>query len=83
MDKTLTYDWGKHSTRCSDPTCAGCVPHPLRAEVDEKVARARGGSQYDRQNTQLTHRICNLRKGDGRRSTQSLAPQNFQTARSW
>lgn len=39
-------------------------PHPMRAEVDEIVPVSRGGSPYDRSNTQLAHRFCNAAKGN-------------------
>ena len=69
VDKTLTMEWGKHSSRCRDAGCPGCVPHPMRAEVDEIIPRAEGGSPTERSNTQLAHRICNLNK--------SLTSQGF------
>lgn len=36
---------------------------PLSPELDEIIPVARGGSPYDIENLQLTHRICNRRKG--------------------
>ena len=63
LDKTLTMDWGKHSQRCSDPECKGCIPHPRRVEVDEDIPRSRGGSPYDRANTHAMCRECNQFKG--------------------
>ena len=59
VDKSLTMMSGAHGPRCGGAGCAGCVPHPMRAEVDEDVPRARGGSAYDRANTRLMHRKCN------------------------
>lgn len=38
--------------------------HPLAPEVDEIIPVSRGGSPYDWDNLQLTHRICNQRKGN-------------------
>lgn len=38
--------------------------NPLAPEVDEIVPVSRGGSPYDFDNLQLTHRICNQRKGN-------------------
>ena len=63
VDKTLTYITGKHGPSCHTTTCTGCVPHPMRAEVDEIVPRARGGSPIERTNTCLMHRQCNRFKG--------------------
>lgn len=36
---------------------------PLSPELDEIIPIARGGSAYDIDNLQLTHRVCNRRKG--------------------
>lgn len=36
---------------------------PLSPELDEIIPVSRGGSPYDIDNIQLTHKICNLRKG--------------------
>ena len=62
VDKTLTMTPRGHGKKCPGPPCAGCQPHPMRAEVDEIVARKWGGSPYDRANTQLIHRSCNAFK---------------------
>lgn len=64
VDKTLTMTPGKHGPNCTDPTCTGCVPHPMRPEVDEDIPRSRGGSPYNRTNTHLMHRRCNRWKGN-------------------
>lgn len=37
---------------------------PMAPEVDEIVPVSRGGSPYDIDNLQLTHRVCNERKGN-------------------
>jgi len=61
----------------SEYVCALCglpvdknlkTPHPMSPEVDEIVPISRGGSAVTRANTQLTHRICNQRKGNGKRA---------------
>lgn len=53
-------------------TCGVCGRHvdttlpsgsPLSPELDEIIPVSRGGSPYDIENLQLTHRICNRRKG--------------------
>lgn len=64
VDKTLTMQWGEHGPRCIDDACPGCIPHMMRAEVDEITPVAHGGSPYDRENCALAHRACNLAKSD-------------------
>lgn len=59
VDKSLTYSWGEHGPRCAGNGCPGCVPHPMRAEVDEVIPRSQGGSPLDRDNCRLAHRTCN------------------------
>jgi len=59
VDKTLTYLPGAHGKQCPTPNCPGCIPHPLRGEVDEDIPRSRGGSPTDRTNCHLMHRKCN------------------------
>lgn len=63
VDKTLTHLPGQHGKRCPTRDCTGCIPHPMRGEVDEDIPRSRGGSPYDRANTHLMHRRCNQFKG--------------------
>ena len=46
---------------------------PLAAEVDEIVPVSRGGSPYERDNVRLAHRVCNQRRGDGRRERAKAA----------
>lgn len=36
---------------------------PMSPELDEIIPVSRGGSPYDIDNLQLTHRVCNRRKG--------------------
>lgn len=59
VDKTLSILRGQHGPRCARTNCAGCVPDPMSAVVDEDVPRARGGSPYERSNCHLMHRKCN------------------------
>lgn len=63
VDKTLGMLRGRHGKRCPGGGCAGCIPDPMRAEVDEDVPRVRGGSPFDRSNCRLMHRKCNRWKG--------------------
>lgn len=64
VDKTLTNIPGEHGKTCPTRDCAGCIPHPMRGEVDEDIPRSRGGSPYDRANCHLMHRKCNQYKAD-------------------
>ena len=64
VDKTLTYLWGSHGPKCSNPDCPGCTPHPQRGEVDEVIPVSLGGSPIDRSNCRLSHRACNNRRGN-------------------
>ena len=82
VDKSLTFAWGQHGKRCTDPACPGCVPHPMRGEVDEIIPRAHGGSPYQRSNCQLTHRMCNQRKGGGT-GHPPRERVSFQTSTAW
>lgn len=63
VDKTLKTIPGGHYKKCPGPPCQGCLPHPMRAEVDEIVPRAKGGSPLSRDNTTLMHREHNQFKG--------------------
>ncbi len=64
VDKTLTMQWGRHGPKCPGGECAGCIPHPMRAEVDEDIPRSRGGSPTERSNCRLMHRECNRWKSN-------------------
>lgn len=83
VDKTLTMAWGEHGPRCRNTACPGCVPHPMRAEVDEIVPVSLGGSPYERTNCQLTHRRCNQRRGNGRVARPETTRTAYQTTRPW
>lgn len=48
--------------------------HPMSFEVDEIVPISHGGSPIDYDNVQPAHRICNQRKGDGRKNGTQAAP---------
>jgi 5-methylcytosine-specific restriction endonuclease McrA len=64
VDKTLRMTEGKHGSKCTDPTCKGCSPHPRSPVVDEDIPRIRGGSPYERANCHLMHRACNRWKDE-------------------
>ena len=83
VDKTLTMAWGQHSTRCTNETCPGCVPHPMRAEVDEIVPVSRGGNPYDRTNCRLAHRICNQKRGAGDPKPEPIRRESFPITVEW
>lgn len=63
VDKTLGYLPDQHGPNCPGD-CAGCIPHPKRAEVDEDLPRSRGGSPLERTNTHLLCRTCNQFKSN-------------------
>lgn len=81
VDKTLGNMAGVHSTRCADPSCPGCVPHPMRAEVDEIVPVHRGGSPTERSNCRLAHRRCNV--GRNRKQSVVVNREPYRTSRDW
>ncbi|MDQ1122160.1 hypothetical protein [Microbacterium trichothecenolyticum] len=64
VNPTITVQHGQHGSKCPTRDCTGCVPHPMRGEVDEDIPRSRGGSPYDRENCHLMHRKCNQYKGN-------------------
>lgn len=63
VDKTLPY---------IDPTTG--KPHPWAKTVDEIVPVSFGGSAIDRRNTRLAHRDCNIKRGNGTRTTKPRGP---------
>lgn len=84
IDKTLTYLRGQHGPKCTDPACKGCVPHPMRGEVDEIIPVSMGGNPLARSNVRLLHRICNQRRGNGTRTPRTVAPADaFPTSTEW
>jgi 5-methylcytosine-specific restriction endonuclease McrA len=82
VDLTLTFVPSRHGPSCRRSDCPGCVPHPMRAEVDEKVPVSRGGSPTERSNCQLTHRRCNREKG-ARLPTDEQPVLTFPVSRLW
>ena len=57
--------------------------HPMSFEVDEIVPVSRGGDPLDFSNTQPAHRICNQRKGNGRRRYGGNHRNGLPTSRDW
>ncbi len=51
------------------------TPDPMSPEVDEIVPFSLGGDPLAWDNVQLTHRICNQRKGNG--SSRAAAPERI------
>lgn len=70
-----------HCALCGDPVDRTIpTPHPMSPEVDEIIPVSLGGDPLARSNTQLTHRICNIRKGNG---VNRKPTRTFITARTW
>ena len=81
VDKSLGLMAGVHSDRCTEPGCPGCVPHPMRPEVDERIPVSQGGSPIDRANCRLAHRRCNLARN---RKPRPVVPREpYRTSRDW
>lgn len=63
------------------------LPHglPGSPEIDEIVPVSLGGNPLDRTNCRLTHRLCNVLRGNGTRPTTTVrAPiQPLTTTRTW
>ena len=60
---------------CGKPIDYSLPPmHPMSYELDEIVPVSRGGDPLDFDNVQATHRICNERKGAGRKSGPKGSP---------
>lgn len=57
--------------------------HPMSFEVDEIVPVSRGGDPLDFANTQPAHRICNQRKGNGRKRFNGKHAGGLPTSREW
>jgi 5-methylcytosine-specific restriction endonuclease McrA len=54
---------------------------PESPEVDEIQPVSRGGNPLDRDNCRLAHRLCNQRRGNGRRDRKAVQP--YRTTRTW
>ena len=60
------------------------TPHPMSAEVDEIIPVSKGGDPLDIRNCQLVHRVCNQRKGNGRKRFASVhKASGLPTSRQW
>lgn len=57
------------------------TPHPLSPEVDEIVPVSLGGDPLDRRNCRLSHRICNVRRGNDTRPVKTVA--TLKRVRTW
>lgn len=58
-----------------DPRDGKVKRHPMSYELDEIVPVSRGGSPYDIDNVQPTHRICNQRRGNKPMGTARSQPK--------
>lgn len=68
---------------CGEPVDKTLPPYLHGSpEIDEIVPVSLGGSPFDRSNCRLSHRICNVRRGNGTRSEVSKPPP-LTTSRSW
>lgn len=52
-------------------------------EVDEIVPVSLGGDPLDRNNTHLSHRICNVRRGNGTRTSRRAVVATLKRVRAW
>ena len=71
---------------CGEPVDKTLPPFlPGSPEVDEVVPIAEGGDPIDRSNCRLSHRLCNVRRGQQTKAAlkakRKLAP--FITSRTW
>jgi 5-methylcytosine-specific restriction endonuclease McrA len=59
------------------------TPHPMSAEVDEIIPISKGGSPTDRDNVQLTHRVCNQRKSNKVTTPYKISNLPLPISRDW
>lgn len=68
---------------CNKPVDKTLPPYlPGSPEVDEVIPVSLGGSPFDRSNCRLSHRLCNVRRGNGTRQPKDKA-QPLSTSRQW
>jgi 5-methylcytosine-specific restriction endonuclease McrA len=68
---------------CNEPVDKTLPPYlPGSPEVDEVVPVSLGGSPFDRANCRLSHRLCNVRRGNGTRQPKAK-PEPLKTSRNW
>lgn len=67
---------------CGQPVDKTLPPHqPGSPEIDEIIPVSLGGSPIDRNNCRLSHRLCNVRRGNGTRTNRK--PEPMRTPRTW
>jgi len=68
---------------CNQPVDKTLPPYlPGSPEVDEVIPVSLGGSPIQRSNCRLTHRLCNIRRGNGTKTPKPII-QPVTTARHW
>lgn len=68
---------------CGQPVDKSLPPYlPGSPEVDEIIPVSKGGSPYDRKNCRLSHRLCNVRRGNALPPAVS-APTAVRSRRAW
>lgn len=68
---------------CGEPVDKGLPPWLSGSpEVDEVVPVSLGGDPFDRSNCRLSHRLCNVRRGNGTKAPKAK-PLPLTTTRSW
>lgn len=69
---------------CGEPVDK-TLPHgqPGSPEVDEVVPVSLGGSPFDRNNCRLSHRLCNVRRGNGTKGKARRKLAALTTTRRW
>jgi 5-methylcytosine-specific restriction endonuclease McrA len=71
---------------CGAPVDKTLPPHlPGSPEVDEVIPIAEGGSPTDRTNCRLSHRLCNVRRGQQTKAALKAKRKltRFVTTRTW